>query len=167
MRCRFCWTCAATVVKQNAKRKENHGLGFCHDLFEEMCFSLLSVWVIQSDGILDTLCLLLWMQRTRLCVDISVVYVLVTLTVYLSLCPNLFLCCSCGFYHCWGYQECDGVKTLATLSVNVCHCTFTYILFMCVFFLCFFFLFFVLSSNFFHTAEPNRSLLLFFSFLKS
>lgn len=90
-------------------------------VWRNIFFSVVTVWVSRSDGILNPLCLLLWLWRTLLCVNISVVYILVTLTVYLSLCLNLFLCCSCGFCHCWGYQECDGVKILVTLNVNVSH----------------------------------------------
>lgn len=73
----------------------------------------------------QTLCLFAILYRTVFYVSFAVVNITVILwallTVYLSLCLTFFLCCSCGFCHCWGIQECDGVKILVTLHVNFSH----------------------------------------------
>lgn len=84
------------------------------------------------------LCLFAVLYRTVFYVSFTVVNITVilwaVLTVYLSLCLNFFLCCSCGFCHCWGDQECDGVKILVTLHVNFSHKLLTFFLFECGFY---------------------------------
>lgn len=81
--------------------------------------------------------------------------------------PQFFLCCSCGLCHCWGYQECDGVKISVTINVNVSQTLLVYyhvfpwvrflfflnMIFCCC---CFLFVVVVVSSKSHQTAEPDR-----------
>lgn len=147
--------------------KRQYGISFCcHSQHE--CYRWLT----------KLLCLFAVLYRTVFYVRFTVVNITVILwallTVYLSLCLNFFLCCSCGFCHCWGNQECDGVKILVTLHVNFSHklltffflfecalyplflCSMYFVLFFCV---CLFFVLFEMSPKRSPTTDEVKYLI--------
>lgn len=98
---------------------------------------------------LSAVALLLY-RRGLYCMLISLLWIWLWSSELCSRCISLyalifFLCCSCGFFHCWGYQECDGVKISVTLNVKVAHkllvsffyfhvCVFVFVFLFSVFF---------------------------------